>query len=425
MNLSIPNSGSSSEELFRFSGLVKRPVLLGGKRIGRLIDLVIVDKDVVAEVTHICVGRPYGRPKLFVPWQKIEKLTTDAVVIENIADERALEDEPSGAVLLMDYIMDKKVIDVEDREVEVVYDVTLTFKENRLFVVGVDLTKRSMLRRLGLTWLVKLTESVTDSIGNDTVEWNLVEPLPENLGSFEGDLRLKVVKEELAKMPPVDVARILEVLTHDQRVALFAGLETESASDTLEELEPVAQRSLIASMPPEKAAKLIDEMTPGQAADVLAVLPWSEMNEILSLIDKETGTKVREILETREGLIANYVVTDYVKLTPENTVLEARQAYRNAKEIDAIAYLYIVDSENKLLGFIESEELLRASDETPLREIMNDAVLALEIDKTLKDAEEMFERYEFRAIPVVDQDGKMQGIVPYRDVMDLKHLYME
>ncbi len=425
MNPAISNSNSLPEELFRFSGLRKRPVLLDGKRIGRLADLIIEDKDVVAEVTHVCIGRPFGLPTLFVPWQKIQKLTTEVVVIDSIPDEHALEVEPYGAVLLMDYIMDKKVLDVEGREVEVVYDAVLTCKENRLFVVGVDLSRRSMLRRIGLTWLVKLTQGATDGIDNDTVAWNLVEPLPENLGSFKGDIRLKVFKDELAKMPPVDVARILEVLSHDQRAAIFAELETESASDTLEELEPVAQRSVIASMPPKKAAELINEMTPAQAADVLSVLPWSAMNEIVGLLHHETGTKVREILATFEGLIANYVVTDCVKLMPENTVIEARRAYQHAKETEAIAYLYIVDSNGGLLGFIESTELLRATDETRLREIMNESVVSVTTDQTLKDAEELFERYEFRALPVVDADGKMQGVIPYRDVMELRHISLE
>lgn len=392
---------------------------------GRLSDLIIEDKDIVAEITHVCVGRPWGLPTLFVPWQKVQKLTTEAIVIDEVPDEHALEVEPYGSVLLMDYIMDKKVLDVEGREVEVVYDAVLTCKDNRLFVVSVDLTRRSMLIRMGLTWLLRLMGGVPDVTGSSTVAWNLVEPLPDDLGSFKGDIRLKVFKEELGKMPPVDVARILEVLTHGQRAAIFGELETESASDTLEELEPVAQRSVIASMLPQKAAELINEMTPGQAADVLSVLPWSVMNEIVGLLKTDTGAKVREILATFEGLIAHYVVPDCVKLTAESTVKEARQAYQHAKENEAIAYLYVVGAGNKLVGFIESTELLRTSDETLLKEIMNGAVVSVSTDQTLKDAEELFERYAFRALPAIDEEGRMQGIVPYRDVMNLRHVSLE
>src|SRR5437660_1772549 len=122
---------------------------------------------------------------------------------------------------LQDYIVDKKVLDVEGREVECVYDVMLALQRTHLYVVGVDISRRSLLRRIGLRWLANLTAGITDRMENDVVAWNLVEPLPENIGSFAGDLKLKVVKQELSKMPTVDVARILEQLTNQQRLAII------------------------------------------------------------------------------------------------------------------------------------------------------------------------------------------------------------
>ena len=220
---------------------------------------------------------------------------------------------------------------MEGREVEVVYDLALALRQNRLFVIGVDVSRRALLRRVGLKWLANFTASITDTIANEIIAWNLVEPLPENIGSFAGDIRLKVVKGELAKMPPVDVARILEQLTHDQRLALFDGLQNGSASDALEELDPKSQREVIAAMPRNRAARLIDHMTPGQAADVLAVLPWSHANAIMRLLHKEKAQKVRDILETQDERIVDYVSTDCVTLPPDHTALQARQSYQQAR----------------------------------------------------------------------------------------------
>ena len=401
--------------------MIGRPVLLNGDKVGRVADLVIVDRDRVAEVTHVSVSRPFGRPAWFIPWSQMEELSEAQVLIRGDGKTEFLETAPDRAVLLEDFIIDKKVLDVEGRELEVVYDAILAQQNGQLYVVGVDLSRRALLRRIGLRWLAKLTEGITDRIENDIVAWHLVEPLPEDLGSFSGDIRLKVVKDELAKMPVVDVARILEQLGEQQRSTIFDQLVPEIASDTLEELDPKSQRELLADMPHDKAARLINAMTPGQAADVLAVLHSADMRDILRLIDPEKRKKVRGILENQESRAGDFVSTDFIKLSADNTIAQARQRLQAARERDAVAYLYVLDAEDKLLGIIDTTDLLTRPDDTPLQQIMKSAALTLDMDASLADAEEMFERYRFRAFPAVDAQGKMQGIILYRDVMDLKH----
>jgi len=174
-------------------------------------------------------------------------------------------------------------------------------------------------------------------------------------------------------------------------------------------------------MPPARAARLIDHMTPGQAADVLAVLPWADVRAILHLLDQEKREKVQDILENQEGRVGGYVSTDFIKLSPATTVLQARQILQAARARDAVAYLYVLDPQDKLLGIIHTTDLLTSSDETPLQQIMKSAALTLSTETTLKEAAELFARYHYRAFPAVDPLGKMQGIVLYRDVMNLKH----
>ena len=218
MSITLLPRESTTDQLFLLSDLHRRSVFQSERKIDWVEDFVILDKDIVAEITHVCVGQSFGRPRLFVPWQHVETLTAKSVVMSPAAEVTTMQNAPEGAVLLQDYIVDKKVLDVEGREVEVVYDLALALRQNRLFVIGVDVSHRALLRRVGLKWLANFTASITDTIANEIIAWNLVEPLPENIGSFAGDIRLKVVKGELAKMPPVDVARILEQLTHDQRL---------------------------------------------------------------------------------------------------------------------------------------------------------------------------------------------------------------
>ncbi len=416
---------AEAEQVYFLSEIVKIPVLWKDKKIGKLTDFIIVDKDKIAEVIHLCITRPFGDPALLVPWAKVKTISTKGAVVDIEGLGQYTAEPQEGMVLLKDYILDKKVLDVEGREVEIVYDVKMVLKNNKLYVIDVDLSKYGLLRRIGLKWLANFIYNLAERIRKQSIAWNYVQPLPEQISSFKGDIKLKILREQLSDMPPIDLADILEELDHEQRVAIFDELETAHASDTLEELDPKVQRDLIASLKKEKAARLINEMTPGQAADILSVLPWWEVKAILKLLNNENAGKIKGILEKQEEKIIDFAATNYLKFTPEKTVLQARRAFqRSAKGKEAIMYLYILDEQGKLLGVIDLKELLIANDEALLKEIMVAKIISLSPESTLKEASEMFARYGFRALPLADASGRMLGVVPYRDVMNLRHLFM-
>jgi magnesium transporter len=416
-----------TDRSYFLSEIVKTPVFLSDRKIGKLADLIIADKDKYAEVTHIVVSRPLGDPELIVPWSRIRILDHNRLDLDLGQDpvQTYAVNAPDGSVLLKDYILDKRVLDGEGRVIEVVYDVKLILKNGKLYVTEVDLSKTGLLRRIGMRWLADFISSLAARIRHQMVAWQYVEPLPEQLGSFKGDIKLKVLKEQLADMPPVDIADILEELDHNDRMTLFHELDTERASDTLEELAPKVQRELIASLTKDKAAILINEMTPGQAADILSVLPWWEVDVILKMLHEENAVKIRAILEQHLVRIADFAASNFLRLSPDKTVLQTRRGFqRAAKGKEAIMYLYVLDTPGTLLGVIDLKELLMADDEATLQSIMITTIVSLNTESTLKEAAELFSRYSFRALPLLDPNGKMLGVVTYRDVMSLRHLFL-
>ncbi|HNX68329.1 MAG TPA: CBS domain-containing protein [Candidatus Omnitrophota bacterium] len=449
MNSSIPLR-DEPEHVHFLSEIVGTKVFWGDRKIGKLADFVIVDKDKVAEVTHFYIARPFGDPSLLIPWEKIESITYKGIQVD-IEDMKNYEtNPPEGAILLKDYILDKKVLDIEGREVEVVYDVRMVLRNKKFYISGVDLSRYGFLRRIGLKGFANFVHSLAFSIGarslysehmkgfanflyglankvkDRTLPWTYIQPLPEQISSFKGDVKLKVLKEKLADMPPVDLADILEELDHDQRVTLFDQLDMEHASDTLEEIDPNVQRALVSSMKKEKVAQLINDMTPGQAADILSALPLSEAHAILKLLDKEQFEKVSSIVEKQDEKALNYATMDILKFRPETTTAAALDEYQKiAKGKNVIMYLYVVDSDDRILGIIDLTQLLLAQDNTPLKDVMIDQIIALKPDSTLKEASAMFIRYGFRALPIIDEDRKILGVVPYRDVMNLKHRFVD
>ncbi len=438
MSLSGPDNLAHGVVLYHLSDFMGIGVFSNNEKIGAIDDFVIVDKDKVAVVTHICVERSFGRPKLFVPWDNVKEISLKKAVVEITAAESLAHPLPGNPVLLKDFILDKKVLDVAEREVEVVYDILLSLRNHILLVVEVEISRFALLRRMGLGWLSNLLyrsalrTSANAQVGgapierrqsHRTVPWSYVQALTENIESFKCNIKLKILKDQLSKIATPDVADILEELDPEQRTAVFHELDTDHASDTLASLNPKFQRDLVATLKKEKAAQLINEMTPGQAADLLAVLPLSEVQSILKLLDPANVVKIQNILQEQEAKIVDFTDSDFLKFSPETTVAQARAALQRAvreHNRDAIMYLYVLDAEGKLLGIVALSELLLADDQTELHVIMRKEVIKLSPENTMKEASKLFARYGLRAIPVLDGVGKMIGILPYRDVLNLR-----
>jgi magnesium transporter len=414
------------DQVFFLSEINGARVMLRGKKIGTLSDLVIMETGKIPEVRQIVVTRPFGKTALLIPWEKVSSMEDREIRVE-IGEMKDFEGEPAeNAVLLRDHILDKKVLDMEDREVEMVYDVKMVLKNQRLYATDVDTSRYGLLRRIGLKGLANFIYSLAEKIKDQTISWTYIQPLPTQISSFRGDVKLKILREKLEGLHPVDLADILEDLDPDQRRMIFDGLSQEQASDTLEEIEPMVQRELVSTLAKDKVVPLIDLMTPGQAADLLSVLPAPESAEILASLKAENAKKIRAILEKQEEKVINFTTAKFLKFSPVMTVEQAQNEYdRAAKGKDVIMYLYIVDSVDRLLGVIDIKELLLAPDHAPLKDIMVDTVISLKPDSTLKEASALFDRYDFRAIPILDDQDTILGVVPYRDVMNLTHHFLE
>lgn len=426
MNNSISTNRKLPGKTYFLSEFVGAKVVQGSKKIGTLSDFAIIDGDLAAEVSHLYVTRPFGDPALLIPWDKVRSIVAGKIVVDIEAINTYVVDPQKPILLLRDSVVDKKVLDTKDREVEVVYDVKMIILDRRLYVSDVDVSRYGLFRRLGLKWLADLIYNLANRIKRETIPWAYVEPLPANISSFKGALKLKVLKEKLSEMHPVDVADILEELAPDQRLAIFGELDTEQASDALEEINPSVQRMILSSLTKERIAELVKEMTPGQAADVLALLPSVEIQTILRLLDDAERTKIQAILEKHEEKIINYATSSFLKFTPETTVRQAIEQYRQVAGVsDVIMYLYIVDSDDKLLGVIDIRELMKATNDAQLKYIMSPVVAKLNPRSTLREASAMFNRYGFRALPIIDDEDKMLGVVPYRGMMNLKRRFLE
>ena len=315
---------------------------------------------------------------------------------------------------------------MDGREVEVVYDMRLITTSGRMYIADVDISRYGLLRRVGLRWLAGYLLRRSGRSAESLIPWSYIQPLPSELGTLRGHMKLSVLKEKLSDIHPVDLADILEELDNSQRVMLLEGLDTEQASDTLEEIDPAVQRDIVFSLRKERVAQLINDMTPGQAADIVSVLPAEEKRDILKLIEPATVAKIEEIIEKQESAILNFSTPSFFKCPPEMTVKQARERFREtARSMDVVMYFYIVGPSDKLLGVLDIRDVFMADDDVLLKDLMVENVISLNADDPMKRAADIFLRYGFRALPITDENDKILGVVPYRDVMNLKHRILD
>jgi CBS domain-containing protein/sporulation protein YlmC with PRC-barrel domain len=417
---------NAAEETFYLTELLGSKVYFNGRRLGKLKDVVAVDQGKLAEVTHFLVSRPFGQASMLVPLTKVRYFDPREIVVDNGDVGSYIRVPQPEEVLLRDYLLDKKVLDMEDREVEVVYDMRLVRTSNKTYVSDVDISRYGLLRQLGFKGLAEHFYQKADEAKKRLIPWSYVQPLPPQLGSLQGNVKLTVLKEELAEIHPADLADILEELDSSQRVTLLEDLDTEHASDTLEEVDPAVQRDIVFSLKKWRVAQLIGEMTPGQSADIISVLPANEKNAVLALLDPAKVAKIEDILEKHEINILNFTTSKFIKCLPDMTVKQVRRNFRQAaRSMDVVVYFYVVDETDKLLGVIDIKKLFMAEDEDLLKNLMVEHVIRLNPESTMKQAADMFLRYGFRALPVTDANGVILGVVPYRDIMNLKHRMLD
>jgi Mg/Co/Ni transporter MgtE len=225
-------------------------------------------------------------------------------------------------------------------------------------------------------------------------------------------VKLRIEYERLAEMHPSDLAEILEDLPPAEREAVFTSLDEEVAAETLEEVEPRLQKALLEKLDEEKIADIVEEMDPGAAADLLAELSEEQSDAILEEMEPEERQEVEELLEFDERSAAGSMTTDFVYVGAQATVAQAVQALRSFDgDPESVTEVYLLDDKRVLKGSVALARMVMAQPEARLAVLAEPRVLSCAAEMHQNDLAEMFDKYNLHALPVVDKQGRMVGVV--------------
>ncbi|HSR48246.1 MAG TPA: magnesium transporter [Anaerolineales bacterium] len=223
----------------------------------------------------------------------------------------------------------------------------------------------------------------------------------------------------LIRLRPADRAEAFADLPEDDQAALLPRLDIPAAADLLEELEDTAAASAAESLPTERLADVLDEMEPDEAADILGDLDPTRAAQALA--EMEEAEEVRPLLGHPDESAGGLMTTDYVALRRQTTAAQAIEFLRQTWVEQAATpyYLYVVDRDRKLLGVVGLRELVVAPPETVAEALMARDIVYVTTDTDQEEAARQMSHYDLFALPVVDPQGVLQGVITHDDIIDV------
>jgi CBS domain-containing protein len=392
-----------AETFLYFTELLGLPVYdLKHRRLGRVRDAAVVPLIHPSRIDRYLVSA--GGSWLSVRYDQISTISLDGIQLSKEKLYPYHDDE--YMLRIQRDLLDQQIIDVTGRKVVRVTDVSL------------EVARGSILRRLlqGLVpprWIRKMQRPISPN----SIRWdfcNIVEADPLRR------LRLNISNDKLEQLHPADLADIVEELGPAEREAILGTIDSEVAADALSEIDPKMQASILEALEPEVAADIVEEMSPDEAAHALSELEDETSAEILDEMEEEPVEDVKELLEYDEGTAGGMMNTEAIVL-PENTTLsEAMISLRQHEDLlENTHVMFLANDKGQITGSVALARLFLADGATSLKELATGSLIKTTAGEKQNRVTELFDKYNLLALPVVEEDGSLAGVITADDVISV------
>jgi magnesium transporter len=392
-----------------------------GEYLGRLVDLAINPSQSSFQVAYFFVMTP-KKIRMCIPHDQISTISVRAAQTSVPASEIRSATPDEGMIYLKKDVLDQQIIDVNDQKVvrviDVDFDIQPNYKQTELRIVAVNVGAAAAARRLLQGILAKhRIRTITSVLPTKTIPWefvNLIEPDPSRR------VKLRISYNRLAELHPADLADILEELSRDEQRSVIESLDDETAAEAVSEIPTRMQVALLNSLSAGKAADIVEEMAPDEAADVLQELPPETSAEVLANMEAAEADEVRELLGFEENTAGGFMTTEYVVLEETSTVEAAVDALKNLGDaLDSIHAVYLTSSIEVLTKVVPLALLLVSDKNTSLGSLVEVEAISVPFHADRKTVISMFHKYNLLTLPVVDDNGRLLGVVTADDVLEL------
>jgi sporulation protein YlmC with PRC-barrel domain/flagellar motility protein MotE (MotC chaperone) len=392
-----------------------------GEYLGYLDDVLINPSENPLQVASFLVRTP-NKENLSITYDQIPSISVRSAQTNVPAQAVRFFIPDEGLIRVKKDVLDQQIIDVNNRKVvrvnDVDFDIRPTDGHTNLHIVAVNVGWEAAIRRLLQGVFAKHTvRRIAQLFSQKTIPWEFVNLIESDSARR---VKLRISYDKLAMLHPADLADILEELSHDEQKSVIESLDDETAAQAVSEIPTRMRVALLESIPASRAADIVEEMDPDEAADVLQELPPETSAEVLANMEKEDAKEVRNLLGFEENTAGGLMTTDFI-VVGETATVEGVVANLRVFDgpIESIHAIYLIDSNAALKGVVPVARVLMATSETPIKDLVVDPVISVPFYGDEKAVAGLFNKYNLLTLPVVDDNGRMLGVVTADDILEL------
>lgn len=383
--------------------------------------------DVLGELKDVYVTTEEGNPRIIgykvrrdgvtfhYEFRNISFLGQDGRVVIKTNGSREILPR-TYSYLLSQHLLDKKIVDINGKQVVRVNDLRIAEIAGEYRVVAVITGPSTRFKRIGMDGIGKLVYKVLRRDYEDKILlWDDVE----SVEMVNNNLQLSVPYQKLSALHPADLADILEDLDESSRKQVFESLDEDLAADTFEEIEDEYKGSIIKELSDTKTQELLENMDNDEIADLLDELDEEDKEKVLVNLEHDDAEEVKELLKYEDESVGSIMSKDFISLGLNVTVEDTVEVLKEMEpDEDVMYYIYVTDEQDKIQGLVILRDLIFCDGKTKLKDIMEENITTVNHDDPIGEAIEKAAKYDLLSTAVLDDDGRLVGIVQIHDIID-------
>jgi len=386
-----------------------------GKKVGALWDMAIVPGAKSPSVVKLIIK---SRKRLYeFPIDYLNLFNRYVITVnttESMLRPYELKEED---ILIKKHILDKQILDVNGAKIVRVNDLKLGESDGARCIMGIDVGLNGILRRIDGGKAVQNTFAFLNKpIKEHIIDWGFLQTIDPDLRN----LTLNVARKQLGELHPSDLAQILTEIPPEQGTEILSSVDDELAGEALHEVSAEVREKILKEMDKEDISDILEEMPPDEAADLLGDMPEETSQELLSLMETEDAAEVKDLLSYEDDTAGGLMTTELLDFAPDATVDEVLTNMRLlVPDVEFIYYIYVVDEEDHLLGVVSLRRILTSPLDMRLSDLMTQNMKYVHLDADMKEIAQLISKYDLIAVPVLDEEKKIRGVITVDDIIDL------
>ncbi|QQG43940.1 MAG: magnesium transporter [Candidatus Roizmanbacteria bacterium] len=378
--------------------------------VGKLEDLAFLVSD-TPKITKLIV-KDKENNYLNIPSSTIESINHQIIISKQFESQNITNQE----LLLNKNLLDQQIIDIEGNKVVRVNDVAINDRPG-YYIAGADIGILGILRRLGIEDMIsRILINFGVKITSKFLSWADIQPLE----LARGMVILKTEQDKLKKIRPEDLADYLEKINIVNADRILKSLDEDFAVDIIKNLNINYQSAIFKQFSPEKAAHVVSIIDPDEAVDILLTLSEKKREEILFLLNTGKQKELRHLFKMSQSPIGEKMTTQFLTATPDTLVKEViSKIKKEAADFSFLNYIYVLNKEDKLVGVFSLHEMILQNLDTPVYKFMTQNAIVIHLTTPKEIALAKMFKYKLNAVPIIDQNRHVLGIVAFDDLPEI------